>query len=353
METLRLENITKRYGNNTVVSNANLNVAKNEFVTIVGPSGCGKTTMLRMIAGFIEPTEGRILLDDEEIVNTAKKIFVPPEKRGIGMVFQSYAVWPHMNVFDNVSYPLRIRKMNKQLIREKTMEILRVVHLEQYVERYPHELSGGQQQRVALARALVMEPRVLLLDEPLSNLDAKLRETMRFEIKQIQQKMGVTIIYVTHDQIEAMTMSDKVVVMNAGHVMQIGTPQEIYNEPVNSFVAKFIGSANVFPCRRLDRPAAAGKMAVEALGVQMEVPFKETKQQEGLLAVRPHHVFPKEDSPLKARIIGKLYQGDRIDYMLQVQDQQLSWIADASDEHQYELNDVIGIEFKKSLWLDE
>lgn len=353
MGTLLLENITKRYGNNTVVSNANISVSKNEFVTIVGPSGCGKTTILRMIAGFIEPSEGRITLDNDEIVNTSKKVAVPPEKRGIGMVFQSYAVWPHMNVFDNVSYPLRIRKVNKNVIKEKTMEVLKIVHLEPYVHRFPYELSGGQQQRVALARALVMEPRLLLLDEPLSNLDAKLREQMRFEIKQIQQKMGVTIINVTHDQIEAMTMSDKVVVMNSGHVIQIGSPEEIYNHPVNSFVAKFIGSANIVPCRRLDQSSSPGKMTVEALGVRIEVPLKETKQKEGLLAVRPHHIFPNQDSPLKAKVIGKLYQGDRIDYMLQVQDQQLSWITDASEEHQYQVDDVIGIEIKKSVWLDD
>lgn len=353
MGTLLLENITKKYKDHAAVSSANIQVSKNEFVTIVGPSGCGKTTTLRMIAGFIEPTEGKITLDQDEMVNVAKGVILPPEKRGIGMVFQSYAVWPHMTVFDNVAYPLKIRKMNKSLIKEKTREVLRIVHLDPYEKRFPYELSGGQQQRVALARALVMEPRLLLLDEPLSNLDAALREQMRFEIKEIQRKMGITIINVTHDQIEAMTMSDKVVVMNSGHVVQIGSPQEIYNHPNNSFVAKFIGSANILPCRRLGSSATPGKMKVEALGVQFEVSHKETNKQEGLLSVRPQHIIPKIEAELKATIIGKQYQGDRIEYMLQVRDQQMSMVTDAAEEHNYQIEDSVGIAFKAGVWLDE
>lgn len=353
MGILQIENITKRYKDHAAVSGANIQVSKNEFVTIVGPSGCGKTTTLRMIAGFIEPTEGKITLDQDEMVNVEKGIFLPPEKRGIGMVFQSYAVWPHMTVFDNVAYPLKIRKMNKSLIKDKTREVLRIVHLDQYEQRYPYELSGGQQQRVALARALVMEPRLLLLDEPLSNLDAALREQMRFEIKEIQRKMGITIINVTHDQIEAMTMSDKVVVMNSGHVVQIGSPQEIYNHPNNSFVAKFIGSANVVPCRKLGPSEKPGKMKVETLGIQFDVSYKETKLQEGLLSIRPHHIVPNMESDLKATIIGKQYQGDRIDYMLQVRDHQISMMTDAAEEHNYQIEDSIGIEIKAGVWLDE
>ena len=193
--------------------------------------------MLRIIAGFEKPTAGEVFIDGTLV--SGGKTFVPPEKRGIGMVFQSYAVWPHMNVFDNVAYPLTIRHVPKAEVKASVERVLGIVHLSQYAERFPSQLSGGQQQRVALARALVAEPKLLLLDEPLSNLDAKLRESMRFEIKEIQRKLGITVVYVTHDQTEAMTMSDRIFLINRGEIQQCGTPQEIYNSPVNQFVADF------------------------------------------------------------------------------------------------------------------
>ena len=213
-----------------------------EFITLLGPSGCGKTTMLRMIAGFEKPTTGEIKIDDKVV--SGENVFVPPNLRNIGMVFQSYAVWPHMNVFDNVAYPLKIQKVSKNEIKKRVENILDAVHLLPYINRMPDELSGGQQQRVALGRALVSNPKLLLLDEPLSNLDAKLRESMRFEIKEVQKKFGITVVYVTHDQTEAMAMSDRVIVFNKGIVQQIDTPINIYKNPVNEFVADFVGKIN-------------------------------------------------------------------------------------------------------------
>ena len=351
MESLVLEKVTKKYNDVTVVSDVYAKINRNEFVTIVGPSGCGKTTTLRMIAGFVEPSDGTITLDGEELANAMYKRFVPPEKRGIGMVFQSYAVWPHMNVFDNVAYPLKIRKMKKWDIVEKTREILRIVHLSDYEKRFPHELSGGQQQRVALARALVMEPRLLLLDEPLSNLDAALREQMRVEIKEIQRKLGVTIINVTHDQIEAMTMSDKVIVMDQGKVVQIGSPQEIYNRPANSFVAKFIGSANILPCEWLG-PVSPIKMKIGVFGTELEVPAVKTKQKRGLVAIRPHHIKPDPNSKLRGKIVNKLYKGDRVEYWLQIENEKICMVTDAGETHDFSNDDEIGISVQHGVWLE-
>ena len=242
MGTVTLKHISKAFGGSLVVQDLNEVIRDGEFVTLLGPSGCGKTTILRMIAGFEKPTEGEIWFDDRLICGG--KTFVPPEKRGIGMVFQSYAVWPHMTVFDNVAYPLAVQKATKDEIRARTEEALRLMHLESYAERLPSQLSGGQQQRVALARALVAKPGLLLLDEPLSNLDAKLRESMRFEIKRLQETLGITVVYVTHDQTEAMAMSDRIFLINRGVVQQEGSPAEIYNQPKNPFVADFLGKVD-------------------------------------------------------------------------------------------------------------
>ena len=224
MAQVRIEHIFKRFGGVTAVNDFDLVVEDGEFVSILGPSGCGKTTTLRMVAGFERATEGEIYIGDECVSSSLKNKFVPPEKRDIGMVFQSYAVWPHMTVLDNVGYPLKIQKVAKEDRIKRVKEMLALVHLEEYAERYPHQLSGGQQQRVALARALVARPGLLLLDEPLSNLDAKLRESMRFEILALQKELGITVVYVTHDQGEAMAMSDRIVVMSKGFVQQIGAP---------------------------------------------------------------------------------------------------------------------------------
>ena len=238
MSEIKIDHIKKNFGKVEVIKEFDEKFADGEFVSLLGPSGCGKTTMLRMIAGFERPTSGEIWIDGTP-VSTATT-FVPPEERGLGMVFQSYAVWPHMNVFKNVAYPLKLRKLAKEEIREKVERVLEIVNMQDLAERMPEELSGGQQQRVALARALVAEPKVLLLDEPLSNLDAKLRESMRREIKELQKRLNISVVYVTHDQSEALTMSDRVVVINEGVIQQSGTPMEVYRNPANFFVENFV-----------------------------------------------------------------------------------------------------------------
>jgi iron(III) transport system ATP-binding protein len=243
MSHVRFENVGKLYAKDAwAVQDFNLEIQNGEFVSFLGPSGCGKTTTLRMIAGLEENTHGKIYFDNEIVSDPTSKVFLLPEKRNVGMVFQSYAVWPHMNVFENVAYPLKFKKMTKEKIHEEVMKILSAVELDGLELRRSSELSGGQQQRVALARGLVMRPRILLLDEPLSNLDAKLREKMRKDIRNIQQEFKLTMVYVTHDQKEAFQMSDKIVVMNKGHIQQVGSPSEIQAKPNSEFVADFIKS---------------------------------------------------------------------------------------------------------------
>jgi spermidine/putrescine transport system ATP-binding protein len=234
-----LMSITKEYDGVKVLDNISFYVRKNEFVTLLGPSGCGKTTTLRIIGGFEQPTEGRVIFEGEDITN------LPPYKRQINTVFQKYALFPHMNVFENVAFGLNIKKVPKDEIKKRVKEMLKLVNLEGFENRSIQSLSGGQQQRVAIARALVNEPKVLLLDEPLGALDLKLRKEMQTELKNMQKRLGITFIYVTHDQEEALTMSDTIIVMDKGVIQQIGTPVDIYNEPKNSFVAKFIGESNI------------------------------------------------------------------------------------------------------------
>jgi len=241
MAFIEIKNLFKRFKKVVAVNRIQLEVNKGEMITLLGPSGCGKTTTLRCIAGLETPEEGDIVIDGKPMLSQG---FVQPSKRGIGMVFQNYAVWPHMKVFNNIVYGLKIQKLSKRQIKDKGQKVLELVGLDGLGERYPSQLSGGQQQRVALARALVGNPKVLLLDEPLSNLDAKLREELRFEIKSLVRRMGITSVYVTHDQAEAMVISDRIAVMNSGNVVQLGTAQEIYKKPANKFVADFIGTMN-------------------------------------------------------------------------------------------------------------
>jgi iron(III) transport system ATP-binding protein len=241
MAFIEIHNLFKRFKKVVAVNHIELEVNRGEMLTLLGPSGCGKTTTLRCIAGLEKPEEGDIVIDGKPMLSEG---FVQPSKRGIGMVFQNYAVWPHMKVYKNVVYGLRLQRLPKQSIKEKAGQVLELVGLSGLEERYPGQLSGGQQQRVALARALVTNPKVLLLDEPLSNLDAKLREDLRFEIKSLVRRMGITSVYVTHDQAEAMVISDRIVVMDSGNVVQVGTPEEIYKKPTNRFVADFIGTMN-------------------------------------------------------------------------------------------------------------
>jgi iron(III) transport system ATP-binding protein len=242
---VELDHLSKIFGREVAVNDVNLAVSPGEFVTLLGPSGCGKTTTLRCIAGLERPDAGEIRIGGTTVVSAERGVYLYPEHRDIGMVFQSYAVWPHMTVFDNVAYGLRVRRVPGAVIKQRTAKALELVGLGHLAERYATKLSGGQRQRVALARAIVYEPKVVLFDEPLSNLDAKLREQMRIELVRLQREVGITSVYVTHDQSEALVMSDRVVVMNKGVIQQIGDPQTIYTRPANTFVANFIGVANL------------------------------------------------------------------------------------------------------------
>ena len=310
MATVTIKNVTKAFGDNVVLKEFNETFREGEFVTLLGPSGCGKTTMLRIIAGFEKPTTGELYIDDQLV--SGGKTFVPPERRSIGMVFQSYAVWPHMNVFDNVAYPLTIKKVSRNEIKERVEKVLGIVHLSQYAQRFPNQLSGGQQQRVALARALVAAPKLLLLDEPLSNLDAKLRESMRFEIKDIQKKLGITVVYVTHDQTEAMAMSDRIFLINRGVVQQSGTPEEIYNEPANQFVADFLGKVDFFKGE-----AKNGRIVFSAMGGQ-SILYDGPRTGKVEVAIRPESIYFAPDGVLQGTLEAQYYLGDVDDCRVRV-----------------------------------
>ncbi|MCJ7734452.1 MAG: ABC transporter ATP-binding protein [Anaerolineales bacterium] len=334
---LTLENITKIFPPHaggvevTAVNNANLEIKKGELITLLGPSGCGKTTTLRMIAGFEFPTAGKIILDNQEINS------LPSHKREMSMVFQSYAIFPHLNVFENIAYGLKVQRLSKSVIAERVNKVLDLVHLEGYGDRTPTQLSGGQQQRVALARALIMEPKVLLMDEPLSNLDAKLREEMRTEIRRIQQELHITSVYVTHDQIEAMTLSDRIVVMNNGVIEQIGTPVEIYRYPNSKFVADFIGRANFIAGQV--REVKEGNLIVDVLAEILELKNIQREfnvKEEVTLIIRPEMIRIKKTGELFKGIIRRAaYLGDVIEYDVEVSGQLITGLE--KDPHVMEL----------------
>ena len=306
---IQFKNIVKSFEDGQVVlKGVSLDIYENEFVTLLGPSGCGKTTLLRILGGFLQPTEGKVLFDGEDIVN------VPPYKREINTVFQKYALFPHMNVYDNIAFGLTIKKEPKDVIAQKVMRMLRLVSLEDYADRNVTELSGGQQQRIAIARALVNEPSVLLLDEPLGALDLKLRKEMQQELKYIQQEVGITFIFVTHDQEEALTMSDKIVVMNAGEIQQIGTPTEIYRYPVNEFVANFIGETNIID----------GVMQGDDLVVFEDKKFPcrargFNKNEKVDVVIRPEHldIVPRAEGMLKGVVKFQLFKGMHYDTVVE------------------------------------
>lgn len=312
---IELKGITKSYGKDTILDNLSLNIKKNEFLTLLGPSGCGKTTTLKIIAGFETADSGQVVFENN-IIND-----IPPYERQLNTVFQKYALFPHMNVYENIAFGLKLKKMPKDVINQKVKEMLKLVALEGYENRDIEALSGGQQQRVAIARALVNEPKVLLLDEPLGALDMKLRKGMQIELKRIQQKLGITFIFVTHDQEEALTMSDTIVVMNKGEIQQMGSPEDIYNEPANSFVAKFIGESNIVDGIMLD------DFKVEFGGRIFDCVDKGFEKNEAIeVVIRPEdfEMVKYEEGMLKGTVTSVIFKG--VHYEIEVKDENHTWI---------------------------
>ncbi len=300
-----IRDAVKRYGDFTALSGVSLNIREGEFFTLLGPSGCGKTTLLRMIAGFNSIEGGDFYFGDKRIND------VPAHKRDIGMVFQNYAIFPHLTVSENVAYGLKARKVAKAKISQRVAEALELVQISHLADRKPNELSGGQQQRVALARAFVIEPSVLLMDEPLSNLDAKLRVQMRTVIKKLQRRLGITTIYVTHDQEEALAISDRIAVMKDGVIMQIGTPNEIYAKPQNPFVAGFIGTSNFLDC-----DVSGGKVTIQ--GEQtLEIPMAKPFTGKGKLSARPEQLF-FSDKGMPGKVLFSTFLGDFVEYEVEL-----------------------------------
>lgn len=334
---IKVENLKKSFktkdGQVDALSGINFEVKPGSFFTLLGPSGCGKTTTLRSVAGLERPDEGEIAIGDKKVFSSSERIFLPGNKREIGMVFQSYAVWPHMTVFKNVAYPLKARRRPKAEVDDKVHKALKLVGLEELGDRLTPRLSGGQQQRVALARALVSEPQVLLLDEPLSNLDAKLRNHMRWELKDLQNRLGTTTLYVTHDQVEALAISDEIALMNRGRIIQIGTPQEIYGSPVNEFAADFIGAANIIHGELAEAPDSRGRARVSTQLGELQATQKWRQDRLGkevLIAFRPEEVAILAETPprdkenvLTGEIQGFTYLGESTEFHIIVGNQKI------------------------------
>jgi len=351
--SVKLVNIVKKFKNPdapneeiVAVKNVNLEVGEGEMVTFLGPSGCGKTTTLRIISGFEAPTEGEVWIDNKNVND------LPPNKRDTSMVFQNYALFPHLSVFKNVSFALELKGLDSKVIKEKVYSILELVGLSQMVNRRPDQLSGGQQQRVALARAIINEPKVLLFDEPLSNLDAKLREQMRGEIRRIQKTLNITSIYVTHDQIEAMSLSDRIMVMNKGEVMQIGTPLDIYTKPQNKFVADFIGRVNFI--EGIVEEITSSYIKVNYNGIIKKIPSFVGNPSQGdkvLTVVRPESLRlsrkePEKKSMLYGTIINSVYLGATLEYEIEVNKTTITAIISNPLEYEmFKKGDEVGIDF--------
>lgn len=319
MAAVELRGLTKRFGAAAVVDGVSLAIAHGQLVCLLGPSGCGKTTTLRLVAGFLEPTEGEIAVGDRVVSSPART--VEPQQRNMSMIFQSYALWPHMTVYENVAYGLKLRRMDDAQVKAKVAALLRTTRLEEFAQRYPADLSGGQQQRVALARALVVEPETLLLDEPLSNLDAHLREEMRFEIRRLHDQYRYTTIYVTHDQAEAMTTADVIVVMNAGRIEQAGPPEEIYYRPRSEFVAQFIGGTNILRGKRLDD----GHLSVAGTTLRLVDGAAATRAATAI-SIRHHDIRLLARQPdsgenvVPARVARQVFLGSVRDYLVEIAD---------------------------------
>ena len=305
---IEFRNIVKSFDGQVILKGINLDIYENEFVTLLGPSGCGKTTLLRILGGFLQADEGKVIFDGEEINQK------PPYERELNTVFQKYALFPHLNVYENIAFGLKIKKVSKDIIDQKVMKMLKLIGLEGYENKNTTLLSGGQQQRVAIARALVNEPKVLLLDEPLAALDLKLRKEMQYELKRIQQEVGITFIFVTHDQEEALTMSDKIVVMKNGEIQQIGTPQDIYNEPANRFVANFIGESNILSGTMLeDYKVQFDDIVFDCV----DYGFKENEKVDVVIRPEDIDIVPVEDGKMTGEVLSVLFKGVHYEIMVE------------------------------------
>ncbi|MDD5066794.1 MAG: ABC transporter ATP-binding protein [bacterium] len=321
---LKIKNLSKSFGDTQVLKNISFRVKKGELFSILGPSGCGKTTLLRIIGGFEDPDEGRILMDNQDILELA------PNKRGVNTIFQNYALFPHLSVYENIAFPLRIKKYTDGEIKEEVERYLVLARLQDHIRKYPSQLSGGQKQRVAIARALVNQPNILLLDEPLSALDAKLRQHMLIELDSIHDDVGITFIYVTHDQQEAMSVSDYMAVMNKGEILQVGTPSEIYEKPVNAFVADFIGETNFIEGKVTEVGETTGRISVEGLGVltvDKDCPInvgdrvKLTIRPEKIRITKKEPVFatnPEQFNVIKGKVDEVIYTGFQSKFFVKV-----------------------------------
>ncbi len=317
---IELIGVTKRYGGNTVIDDLNLYIRENEFLTLLGPSGCGKTTTLRIIGGFETPDEGKVLFDGADITK------LPPNERQLNTVFQKYALFTHMTIADNIAFGLKIKKKSKQYIQDKIKYALKLVNLDGYENRMPDSLSGGQQQRIAIARAIVNEPKVLLLDEPLGALDLKLRQDMQYELIRLKNELGITFVYVTHDQEEALTMSDTIMVMNQGYIQQIGTPEDIYNEPENAFVADFIGESNIISSTMVR------DCLVNILGVNfpcVDKGFGENKPVDVVIRPEDIDLVAPEQGQITGRVTSLIFKG--VHYEMEVMANGYEWLVHSTD----------------------
>lgn len=352
-DIIKVENVAKGYAKHQVLQNLNLNIKKGECFTLLGPSGCGKTVLIRLIAGHEVPDAGKISIDNTTVADSSSGEYIPPERRGLGIVFQDYAVWPHMTVYENIAYPLKMEKRPKDEIDKLVMDMVEIVGMKGLEKRLPSELSGGQQQRVALARALVSDPSVMLLDEPLSNLDANLREEMRFEIKALQRKFGITVMYVTHDQEVALAISDRIAIMDAqGHIRQIGTPYEIFEKPADLFIFKFMGIANFLAVKEANGRFVVGN------GTQ-EVPWEAPKGKATawVAAFRPSDVEIHREGPgLKGIIHRANFLGATMDYAIDIDGEslrtELLTHEAINNNLMFKEGDECYITFRSLLWFD-
>ena len=351
MDQIVLQNVTKTFwtktlGEVTAVDRLNLTVKEGECFSFLGPSGCGKTTTLRMIAGFEDLSEGEIHLCGRPVSVKKKNLYMPPEERGLGMVFQSFAVWPHLNIFENVALPLRVRKVNKTDMAEQVRRALKHTSLEGMEKVFPGSLSGGQQQRIALARAIVTNPKVMLLDEPLSNLDPKLRESMRFEIKELQKKFNFTIIFVTHDQSEAMALSDRMMVMDMGKVIQVGTPTELYNKPINQFVHKFLGLST------FTRVNIKGGKAYPAGDDKNALPVEVPADAKGemVMATRPNQIDMNRTAGYPSKVEKRSFLTNHMEYLVSVGDNVIK--IQTPHRNEFEEGETCYLRFPGAMWYD-